>query len=120
MKPDNKDEKFKRKSEFRHHSVFVKTRKGAKKIKNHPTFILLQNGDIFIYVQMTHSKKIRGKVLIKMRKNPNPYDVRDSYYIEEILEDKTTNFGKKYDKWIINDIDENDIRNLYNKIKSPK
>ena len=120
MKPDNENEKIKRKSEFRHHSVFVKTKKGAKRIKNHPTFILLQNGDIFIYVQLTHSKKIRGKILIKMRKNPNPNDVRDSYYIEEILEDNTTNFGKKIDKWIIDDIDENDIRNLYSKIKSPK
>ena len=81
---------------------------------------MLQNGDIFIYVQLTHSKKIRGKILIKMRKNPNPNDVRDSYYIEEIMEDNTANFGRKYDKWIIDDIDENDIRNLYSKIKSPQ
>ena len=55
-----------------------------------------------------------------MRKNPNPNDVRDSYYIEEIMEDNTANFGRKYDKWIIDDIDENDIRNLYSKIKSPQ
>lgn len=108
-----------RKREIRFHPTETKTRKGKKIISDHPTFIFLQNGDIFIYVQITHSKNIRGKILIKMRKNPNPKDIRDSYYIEEILEDKLVNFGKKHADWIVDEQDESDIRKLYDKKKSP-
>ena len=109
-----------RKREIRFHPTETKTRNGKRKISDHPTFIFLQNGDIFIYVQITHSKNIRGKILIKMRKNPNPKDIKDSYYIEEILEDNLVNFGKKHDKWIVDEQDESDIRKQYEKKKSPR
>ena len=109
-----------KKKEIRFHSASVKTRNGKKEIKGHPTFVFLQNGDIYIYVQLTHSKKIRGKILIKMRRNPNPKDIRDSYYIEEICEDTIENFGKKHSDWIIDEKDESDIRALFEKNKSPK
>ena len=115
MKAVEKSKNLKRKSEFRFHSVSIKTKKGRKRIKKHPTFIFLQNGDILIYVQLTHSEKIRGKILIKLKKNPNPLDIRDSYYIEEICHDNKDNFGKKKVDWIIDESDEKQIRKLIKK-----
>lgn len=115
MSTNEKGKNLKRKSEFRFHSVSIKTKKGKKAIKEHPTFIFLQNGDIYIYVQLTHSEKIRGKILIKLKKNPNPLDFRDSYYIEEICHDSKVNFGKKKVDWIIDESDEEQIRKLIKK-----
>ena len=115
MKTDDKNKKFKRKREFRFHSVVPNTKKGKNAIKEHPTFVFLQNGDIYIYVQLTHSKRIKGKVLIKLKKNPNPLDIRDSYYIEEICKDKMTNFGRNRKNWKIAKSDETRIRALVKK-----
>ena len=115
MSTNEKGKNLKRKSEFRFHSVVADTKTGKKAIKGHPTFVFLQNGDIFIYVQLTHSKIIKGKVLIKLRKNPNPQDLRDSYYIEEICEDKRTNFGRNRKNWVIDEEDEKEIRKLTEK-----
>ena len=115
MPINTKTKKLKKKSEFRFHSVTAKTTKGKKTIKEHPTFIFLQNGDIYIYVQLTHSKRIKGKVLIKLKKNPNPLDIRDSYYIEEICKDKMDNFGKIRRSWRMDQKDEETIRKLIKK-----
>lgn len=110
-----KDKKLKKKSEFRFHTVIDKTKKGNKTINKHPTFIFLQNGDIYIYVQLTHCKKIRGKIVIKLKRNPNPLDIRESYYIKEILEDNADTFERIRNSWAMDEKDEEEIRKLANK-----
>ena len=110
MNPNDAKKKLKRKSEFRFHSVTIKVKKGKRKINKHPAYVFFQNGNLYIYVQLTHSKRIKGKVLIKMKKNPNPSDNRDSYYIEEVYEDDKSRFGKKKNKWVIDEKDEKKIR----------
>lgn len=112
MKTVEKSKNLKRKSEFRFHSVIAKTSKGEKRIKDHPTYVFFENGDIYIYVELTHSETIPGKILIKLRKNPNPKDLRDSYYIEEICEDKASKFGRKKNNWVIDEKDDEAIREL--------
>ena len=119
MKPIKNNTNTKKRSEFRYHAVRIKTRNGKVRIHDHPTYIFLESGDIFIYVPITHSKKVKGQIVIKLRKNPNPEDLRDSYYIEDFSYDKAENFGRKRDGWSIVENDDKEIRELYNK-KSPK
>ena len=102
----------KKKNEFRYHSTRVKTKRRSIRLKDHPTYVFMQEEDKFKYVQITHSKKIKKKSVVKLRRNPNPDDDRDSFYIKEIFTDIVTHFGKKRDGWKIDKKDERDIRKL--------
>lgn len=115
MKKKSKHAKYKKKSEFRYHSIAVKNAK--KKTQRHPTYIFLEKGNLYIYVTITHSSKIENYLLIKLRKNPNPKDSTDSYYVAEVKTDTKDTFSANQAKWKIDPIDDKDIRELFNLTK---
>lgn len=107
--------KYHRKKEFRFHEVKVINKSGKAKSIRHPCFIFLEKGNLFIYVQLTHSENVKDYVVVKLRKNPNPNDERISYYIEKVMIDNKVNFDKRLSNWEINIDDDSDIRELIKK-----
>ena len=102
--------------EFRYKNVTIK--KEGKNIKiRHPAYIIIKKGNKYLYVTLTHSNHVKDKITIKLRKNPNPDDKEESYYIAELKEDKKDSFGKKLIGWILDELDDHDIRKLFNKTK---
>ena len=70
MKRKSKQQKSKKRKEFRFHSIeFIRNGK-TKKIK-HPTYIFLEKGNVYVYICITHSEKVKNTILIKLRRNPN-------------------------------------------------
>ena len=115
MKRKSRKQFLKKKKEFRYHNVVTIDKRGKKLKIRHPTYVFLEKGNIFIYVSITHSKGIEGELFIKLRKNPNPKDRRDSYRIATIREDRKDTFGRRQNKWIMDSEDDKEIRELYKK-----
>ena len=113
MKKKSKHAKLQRKSEFRFHKIEVATKSNKIKKTWHPAYVFLEKGNIFIYVSITHSDSVNNTLLIKLKKNPNPKDKTDSYYLEEIKEDTEDRFGRKKADWEIDSFDDHQIRKLF-------
>ena len=113
MKKKNRHSVLRRLKEFRFHKVKDKSKK--KWLKRHPTYIFLQQGNVYFYVALTHASTIDGYLLIKLRENPNPSDSRESYYIAEIKYDTKDNFSANKADWKINELDDVEIRKLFTK-----
>ena len=111
----NKKE-FKKVKEFRYHDVEVKTKR-VKRVIKHPTYVFYKHDGIYIYVSLTHSNKVENLILIKLKKNPNPKDNRDSYFVDEIKEDVKEMFGKRKTGWVMDSYDDEMIREEFRKIK---
>ena len=122
MQKKTKRQKTRKKSEFRYHDVIViKPKKHKEIIIRHPSYIFLEKENTYIYVSITHSPKVYNAVVIKLRKNPNPKDGRDSYVVVDIKEASKDTFGSKLKGWEIDSDDEKDIREDYvNKNRSRK
>ena len=116
MKNKCKHAQLKRSHEFRYHDVIV-MRNGKKYRLRHPVYIFLKKGNLYIYVTMTHSNKVDGFIVIRLRQNPNPKDKTPSYYVADIRTDKKDKFGRREDYWIIDPQDDTDIRKLFDETK---
>ena len=115
MKRKIKKQIIKKKKEFRYHNVVTFNKRGKKIKIRHPTYVFLEKGNIYIYVSITHSSEIKGTILIKLRKNPNPKDKRPSYRMAIIQQDTKDTFGRKQINWQIDPEDDKEIRNSYKK-----
>ena len=115
MKKKNKHAQLKRRKEFRFHDVELTTPNGKKKNIAHPAYVFLQHGNVYIYAIITHSNNVQNRVLIKLKKNPNPEDQRDVYVVDEIKQDTKDRFGKKRIGWELDPDDDLLIRSLYKK-----
>lgn len=111
---------MKKKKEIRYHSVKTIDKKGRKKSIPHPAYVFLEKDDIYIYVTITHSNHVDGMMVIKLKKNPNPKDDSDSYFVASIMQDTKDSFGKKRNGWLVDDSDDLLIRELYLKTKNKK
>ena len=112
MKNRSKKQPLVKKKEFRFHKTEV-TKKEKKKSKGwHPVYVFLERGNIYIYVTLTHSDKVENMIVIKLRKNPNPHDKSDAYYVAEVKEDTKDRFGRRRDNWKMDELDDKDIRNI--------
>lgn len=114
MKPKSKKQKARRLKEFRFHKVEVLTTKKTNVIR-HPAYVFLEQGNIYIYVILTHSSNVNNSIVIKLKKNPNPKDERDSYFVDEIKKDTKDTFGRRMRKWKLDKDDDELIRNKYKK-----
>ena len=115
MKTKSKHAQLKRKKEFRYKVILVKV-EGKKIVKiRHPAYIFLEKGNKYIYVSITHSKKVKDKMVIKLIKNPNPNDKRNAYYVVEVRQDTKDKFGKRLNQWLLDENDDEEIRKLYEK-----
>ena len=111
MKKKSKKAILKSRKQFRFKKIMIK----GNKIMRHPAYIFYEKGNVYIYVNITHSSIVNGKIVIKLRKNPNPNDKDNSYYVEEIREDTKDSFGKRLHGWKLNSLDDAEIRELYKK-----
>ena len=115
MKKKAKKQIFKRKKEFRYHNVEIVNNNGTTTKIRHPSYVFLEKGNIYIYISITHSDNVENSIVIKLRKNPNPNDKRESYRITEIKEDTKDRFSKRLKKWVMDIEDDKDIREEYEK-----
>ena len=115
MKPKSKKQKTKKKNEFRFHDIEINKANGKVIKIKHPTYVFLEKGNIYIYVVITHSKKVKDYLVVKLRRNPNPKDLRDSFRIIGARKDTKDKFGKREKDWEIDFEDEQDIRDEYKK-----
>lgn len=113
MKKRNRHAHLKRAHEFRYHSVLTKNRKGKSLKISHPSYVFLEKGNVYIYVTITHSSKVEDHVVIKLRKNPNPLDKKDAYYVVDVKQDTKDRFGRRHDDWRIDPEDDLDIQKLF-------
>ena len=117
MKPTMKNQKIRRKHEIRYHKIKTINKVGNVKYIEHPCFVFLEIDGMYNFVSLTHSEFIEGVIVIKLRKNPNPEDNRDSFYVAEIKVAKKEEFQKIIKHWKLNSEDEMDIRKLYDETK---
>ena len=115
MKKKSKHAMFERRKEFRFHKVLI-TNKRKKTISiKHPSYVFLKKGNVYIFVTITHSNKVDGKVLVELRHNPDPNDKRKAYWVTEVKKDTKDTFGRREDKWKMDPEDDKDIREKYEK-----
>lgn len=115
MKKRNRHAPLKRLHEFRYHNVDARNKFGKRINIKHPAYVFLRKGNVYIYVTITHSSKVKDYVVIKLRKNPNPLDKKDAYYVAIVKEDIVSNFKKRERDWRIDPLDDADIQTLYKK-----
>lgn len=115
MKRKTKNQIAKKKKEFRYHSIEIVNENGSITKIRHPSYVFLEKGNIYIYISITHSDNVENAIVIKLRKNPNPQDKRDSYRIAEIKEDTKDRFSKRLKKWVMDCEDDKEIREEYKK-----
>lgn len=77
----------------------------GKKIKNHPAYIYARDGNTYKFIGITHAPITQGVRNIKLLKNPNPNDSRDSYARPFSDQDKIHNFGRRLKGWKIDPAD---------------
>ena len=114
MKKRNKKQIAKRRKQFRFHKIEVVKKTGKKKNIYHPAYVFLEKGNIYIYVSLTHSSQIKDRIVIKLNKNPNPIDYRDSYVVIDFKEDIKDRFTTRRQDWLMEDKDDIKIRKMYN------
>lgn len=117
MQKNHKRSNLRRRKEIRTHDVFVRTKKGRIINIEHPVYVFLEKGSLLIYVTITHSDKVKDRLVVKLRQNPNPKDKRNSYYVAEVKEDVKHSFGHRKHGWIIHPDDDLEIRKLYSNKK---
>ena len=115
MKSKSKNQVVRKRKEFRYHNIVIVNDNGTITNIKHPSYVFLKKGNIYIYISITHSDNVKNSIVIKLRKNPNPHDARDSYRISEIKEDTKDRFGKRLKKWVMDIEDDQDIREEYKK-----
>ena len=115
MKKKSKNTYSKNRKEFRFKNIEISNKAKMR----HPVYVFVEKGNVYFYVNLTHSKEIAGKVVIKLTKNPNPDDRANSYFIEEIHEDTKDKFGKRLLGWEMDPKDDEIIRKLYKKKMIP-
>ena len=98
--------------EIRFHKIKTITKNGYIKYIEHPCYVFLENDDCYIYVTLTHSDKVEDFLVIKLRKNPNPKDERDSYYVADVRIDSKAEFARMLKGWKLDPLDDEDIRKL--------
>ena len=114
MKKRSKKAFYRKTKEFRFHNIAIINKKGKKKNIRHPAYIFLKKGNLYIFVSLTHSKSVNKHIVIKLRKNPNPQDNNDAFYVAEIKADTKDTFGK-IQNWIMCPADDEEIRKLFDK-----
>ena len=120
MKKKAKNVTINKKKEFRYHDIEITNRRGRKIAIGHPAYIFLQKGNVYVYVSITHSNRVNDYLLIKLKRNPNPKDDRDSYIVVDIKEDTKDQFGGLHKSWSLDPEDDELIRRLYDKIKKKR
>ncbi len=117
MKSKNKNAIARKKKEFRFHKIEMISNNKKISFGWHPAYVFLEKGNIYIYVSVTHSNSIKNGLVVKLKKNPNPKDIRDSYYVCEIKEDTKDRFRRRREGWLMDEEDDDAIRKLYQKLK---
>ena len=115
MKRKSNNQVVRKRKEFRYHDIEMVNENGVVTKIRHPSYVFLEKGNIYIYISITHSDNVENAIVIKLRKNPNPHNQRDSYRIVDIKEDTKDRFGRKLKKWVMDLEDDNDIREEYKK-----
>ena len=115
MKKKIKRNVTKKKKEFRFHKVSVIDKRGKMISVRHPAYVFLEKGNVYIYVTITHSDRIKDVVLIELKKNPNPKDKRKSFWVATIKQDTKDTFGKRQKGWKLDPIDDEEIRKKHKK-----
>ena len=115
MKSKSKNQIVRKRKEFRYHNVEIVNNNGTITRIRHPSYVFLEKGNIYIYISITHSDNVENSIVIKLRKNPNPNDKRESYRIAEIKEDTKDRFSRNLKKWVMDIEDDKDIRKEYEK-----
>ena len=115
MKPKSNNQVARKRKELRYHNVEITNHNGTTTKIRHPSYVFLEKGNIYIYISITHSDNVQNSIVIKLRKNPNPDDKRESYRIAEIKQDTKDRFSKRLKKWVMDIEDDKEIREEYKK-----
>ena len=120
MKKKSRHAILKRKHEFRYYNQLKIDRRGRQFKYRHPSYIFMEKGSFYIFVTLTHSTSILNHVVIKLKKNPNPKDRTDAFYVAEVKEDTKDRFGKRLIEWKIDESDDKSIRESFEKLIEEK
>ena len=115
MKKKSRQQSLKRRHEFRYYNRMSINKRGKMIRYRHPAYVFLEKGNLYIFVTITHSETIPNQLVVKLRKNPNPLDGKDAFYVADIREDTKDRFRKRLSNWRIDNSDDLDIQKLYKK-----
>ena len=115
MKQKKKKQVIKKRKDFRYHKTNFISKKGKRLSIRHPAYVFYEKGNVFIFILLTHSSDVKDKIVIMLKKNPNPKDKRDSYRIKGFYEDTKDNFGHRQKGWKMSNEDDIEIRDEYKK-----
>lgn len=84
----------------------------SKKVRGHPTYIYKRVGDKYFFIGITHSEITDGVRNIKLDKNPNPLDTKESFVRPFSSEEEIDKFGSKKKKWRLSKGDRKKLRKI--------
>ena len=84
----------------------------SKKVRGHPTYIYKKVGNRYHFIGITHSEITHRTKNIKLDKNPNPEDPRDSYLRPFSSEEEVSKFGVKKRGWKLSKTDKKKIKTI--------
>ena len=82
---------------------------------NHPAYLIDQDGNMYKYIGLTHSKVTDNVQNVKLSKNPDPKDKRPSYARPFVERDEKKNFGKGLNDWKLAPEDKKKIKKIIKK-----
>jgi hypothetical protein len=86
----------------------------------HPTYIYAECGDKLKYIGLTHAEVTEGTRNIKLDKNPNPNDDKDSYIRPKPDKADKSKFGSRLRDWQFDEADKGKVKSVINKDKNKK
>jgi len=69
------------------------------KKESHPQHVYAKQGNKFKGLEITHAKKVKGKKLKRMIKNPDPSDTRSAYFVTTHTVTHEKKMGKPLKNW---------------------
>ena len=88
-----------------------------KKKERHPHIIIYANRVLFKALKLTHSSKSGKRNNIKLKKNPNSLDKRDSYASKRIIEDFKFRFSKAFKNYSLSNEDIEQLKSFLDRKK---
>ena len=86
-------------------------------MKGHPAYIYEKIGDYYRFIGITHSPITDNIRNIKLDKNPNPNDPKDSYARPTAGIGEIKRFGKKKKGWRLSKEDKKTMKSIVKKSK---
>jgi len=93
---------------------------GKEANNRHPTYVYAKEGNKYKFIGITHAEITEGTKNIKLDKNPNPEDKKESYIRPKPSKDESKKFGRRLKSWSFGESDKGKVNGVIKKGKKKK